>query len=117
LAQKVDEAVGGDNLTMTGHSLGGGLAAAAALETNRPAVTFNAAGLNILTELFGGGLSYSNDARNYSVQGELLTLLQTHTLLPEAFGDQYEIKPAPGDAGDSPLQLHEMQTVLNALPV
>ena len=40
----------GSNVTFTGHSLGGGLAAAAALTTNLPAVTFNAAGV-------GSGLS------------------------------------------------------------
>jgi RHS repeat-associated protein len=60
-------------LTFTGHSLGGGLATAAALHTNQRAVTFNAAGLNrTFTNL-------SNAARlitNYRVRGEILSTLQ-----------------------------------------
>jgi hypothetical protein len=101
---------------MTGHSLGGGLAAAAALATNRPAVTFNAAGLNVLSELDYGALSYSNALSivNYSVQGEILTQLQRF-LLPEAAGSQFEIKPAPQDAGASAITLHFMVSMLHAL--
>nr|WP_233140381.1 PAAR domain-containing protein [Acetobacter sp. DsW_063] len=39
----------GKDVTFTGHSLGGGMAAAAARATGRPAVTYNAAGLNAKT--------------------------------------------------------------------
>jgi len=38
-----------DNLMVTGHSLGGGLASAASIVGNLPAITFNAAGLHPLT--------------------------------------------------------------------
>jgi len=103
------------DLTMTGHSLGGGLASAAAIDTNRPAVTFNAAGLNSLTELFDGGMFYSSSTVNYSVQGEILTTLQGHTFLPEAFGDLYQLKPSAMDAGASPVFLHGMLAMLDAL--
>ena len=64
-------------LTFTGHSLGGGLATAAALHTNRPAVTFNAAGVNSWTT------NLSNASRlitNYRVKGEVLSTLQDSPL-------------------------------------
>ncbi len=115
LAQRVGQSVGGAELTMTGHSLGGGLAAAAAIATGRSAVTFNAAGLNPLTVLDEGGLSFGGSVINYSVEGEILTELQSHTIAPEAFGTQYQIAPSPQDAGDSPIQLHSITSVLDAL--
>ncbi|MGH7941715.1 MAG: lipase family protein [Limisphaerales bacterium] len=55
VADQVNNAIGeASALTMTGHSLGGGLAAAAALSTDRPAVTFSAAGVNGLTFIADG---------------------------------------------------------------
>lgn len=45
LAQRLSAAVGADNLTLTGHSLGGHLAAAGAVATGARAVTFNSARL------------------------------------------------------------------------
>lgn len=70
------------NVTMTGHSLGGGLASAAALASGRNAQTFNAAGLsdatinqanNIRQTAGAGG---PGDIRAYYVRGEILSLLQ-----------------------------------------
>ena len=87
----------------------------AAIATGRSAVTFNAAGLNTLTVLDEGGLSFGGSVINYSVEGEILTELQSHTIAPEAFGQQYEIAPAPQDAGYSPIQLHYISSVLDAL--
>ena len=115
LANQVNEAVGGAALTMTGHSLGGGLASAAALKTNRPAVTFNAAGLNVLTGY--GGFSYSSSAVNYSVRGEILTTLQRQTIGWGAFGQQYQINPAQQDVGADAISLHYMEAVLRALGI
>jgi len=115
LADQVDAAVGGADLTMTGHSLGGGLASAAAIETDRPAVTFNAAGLNVLTELYRGAPFYTSSTAGYSIEGEILTTLQNHTAAPEAFGTLYQIKPAAADAGANPITLHGMDVVLRAL--
>lgn len=45
LGAQVNEATGG-NVTFTGHSLGGGLASAAALATGQPAVVFGASGVH-----------------------------------------------------------------------
>ena len=55
LAKAVVE-VYGDRVFFTGHSMGGGLAAAASLVANQPAVTFNSAGVHPATlEEFGLG--------------------------------------------------------------
>ncbi|WBY09099.1 DUF2974 domain-containing protein [Sphingomonas sp. 7/4-4] len=69
------------DVTLVGHSLGGGLAAEAAIASGRPADTFNAAGLHqntiekaqAVAQANGRGLSSIN---NYRVPGEILTTLQ-----------------------------------------
>lgn len=45
LVTKLSKALGAENLVITGHSLGGGLASASSLATGIKAETFNAAGL------------------------------------------------------------------------
>lgn len=75
----------GSNLVITGQSLGGGLAAAAAAKYDIAAVTFNAAGVHDDT-LRAAGLDPSaarqaadkGEIRAYSVDGEILTSLQDH---------------------------------------
>ena len=49
LARKVNEKLKGKNLTIAGHSLGGGLAAIAGGATGRPTYTYNAAGVHNTT--------------------------------------------------------------------
>lgn len=75
----------GNNLVITGHSLGGGLAAAAAAKYNIAAVTFNAAGVHDDTlraaNLDPATVKQEADAgeiRAYSVDGEILSSLQDH---------------------------------------
>lgn len=88
----------GDDLVITGHSLGGGLAAAASMVHEVPAVTFNAAGVNDRTlERFG----YDADVlkqeaeqgliRSYAVKSEILTHLQE-----DSFPLKYAMPDAPG---------------------
>lgn len=68
-------------VTMTGHSLGGGLASAAAIAAGRPADTFNAAGLHddsietaqIIARQYGQGEA---QVEAYRVPGEILTFVQ-----------------------------------------
>ena len=48
-AKKISQAIGNSELTFTGHSLGGGLAAANAYKTGRSAMTFNAAWVSPFT--------------------------------------------------------------------
>ncbi|CQD81149.1 phospholipase A [Yersinia intermedia] len=84
----------GDALVITGHSLGGGLAATAALASGTFAVTFNAAGVSdytinrlgmdpIQARIFAG----NGGVRCYSEQYDLLTDAQESTsLIPDAIG-------------------------------
>ncbi|WP_416561886.1 hypothetical protein [Nocardia testacea] len=76
----------GNQLVLTGHSLGGGLAVTAALKSGTPAVTFNAAGLSERT-IRGLGLepdaarafAAAGHVRSYVVAGDPLTGFQeTH---------------------------------------
>lgn len=84
----------GDALVITGHSLGGGLAATAALASGTFAVTFNAAGVSDHT-LNRLGMNpaqtrqsaESGGIRRYSEQHDLLTDTQESTsLIPDAIG-------------------------------
>ena len=90
LAKAVVEAYG-DKVFFTGHSMGGGLAAAASIVANRPAVTFNSAGVHPAT-LEGFGLDNATiDERlqsivNYYVPGEWLSTLQRPCFVKSAAG-------------------------------
>ena len=71
------------SVTITGHSLGGGLAAAAAVASGREADTFNAAGLSDRTLDAARSISSANGrgggdvaVQAYNVPGEILTHLQ-----------------------------------------
>lgn len=69
------------DVTLVGHSLGGGLAAEAAIASGRPADTFNAAGLHQNTVEKAQAVAQANDRgassiNNYRVPGEILTTLQ-----------------------------------------
>src|SRR4051812_9255086 len=115
LAQHLSAAVGNENLVLTGHSLGGGLASTASVATDVPAVTFNASGVHHNTVEFAtelghgqGGLS-PGQIRNYHVRGEALTTLQDPVgsfldhvpharpdRVPDALGTQIALDPAKG---------------------
>ena len=69
------------NVMFAGHSLGGGLASAAAYEANAQAITFNAAGLH---SSYRGG-SHAGIRAHY-IRGDWLTAMQQLTPLPNAAG-------------------------------
>jgi len=83
---------GAENVEFTGHSLGGGLAAAAAYRTGRPATTFNAAGLSTLSFAANSlsslriPMTRKPEIRNYYVPGDFLSLVQDYTFLVNAAG-------------------------------
>ena len=81
LAERVYDETGG-NVMMVGHSLGGGLATAAAHATGARAVTFNAAGLHSRYRDGSPG-----DIRAHYIAGDPLTRLQgLNPLMPRAAG-------------------------------
>lgn len=69
------------SVTLAGHSLGGGLAAAAAIASGREADTFNAAGLSDATIASARSIGTANGrgdvpVQAWNVRGEILTVLQ-----------------------------------------
>ena len=135
LASKAHTAFGND-LVISGHSLGGGLAATAGMVHDIPTVTFNAAGVHNATLE-----RYDRDAgvlkqqardglvRSYEVRNELLTYLQEDNLLtrwvmPDAPGYRIELpdpdpkgvfeRLVPGVMLRHRLDLHSIDSVLQA---
>jgi RHS repeat-associated protein len=118
------------NVSFTGHSLGGGLASAAALVANLPAVTFNSAGLHENT-LSRAGIDATAALAgadrlitSYSVRGEILNSFQDNNpfamipilarmgIGPQAVGFRVTLDPK---AEGGPIAQHGMDRVLSAL--
>ena len=96
------------NFSLTGHSLGGELAAAGSIATGAKATTFNAAGLSYTSMKLAqesaqqhGFFTSAVDARarveNYHFTTDPLTNAQKYTALPEAYGRQIEVKASRDD--------------------
>lgn len=136
LARKAHHAFG-NNVVLTGHSLGGGLATAGALATGLPAVTFNSAGLHTNTiEHLGFDtiavrreLMVNGQIRHYSVANEIVTSLQEHNLftrglMPDALGHKIELpdphpihgwsRLIPGKGLMHGVAIHGMDAVIEA---
>ncbi|MFT4196700.1 MAG: DUF2974 domain-containing protein [Pseudoxanthomonas sp.] len=126
----------GNELVLAGHSLGGGLAAAAALAADTPAVTFNAAGVHDGT-LERAGLdphqarAYADAGlvRSYAVDNEILTWLQEERFplnyaMPDALGHRIALPDpdplsffealVPGRMLAHRLELHGIDAVMQA---
>jgi hypothetical protein len=102
----------GDRLTdITGHSLGGGLAAAAGMATGTRTTTFDAAGVNPKTMQMNDAPWNPSVVTNYDVQDELLGRVQnyypTHYLAPKAVGTQITVQPFINDSMQTEPQLSE----------
>ena len=89
LAKDVFEATGG-NVVFVGHSLGGGLASAAAYATGANAITFNASGLSWRYRRKGK----PGSIRAHYMRGEILSYMQDSSiLLPNAAGRRILHRP------------------------
>jgi len=93
----------GDQVQTTGHSLGGGEAAASSIVSRLHGTTFNAAGVNPNTIApYGGDIANANDlVQNYHVPGDPLTGLENlpPVLVDDGIGNMYEVplvEPAIG---------------------
>ncbi len=101
--------VDGNELSFTGHSLGGNLASYASIATGSSAATFNAAGLSTEGFNFANGLRKSTCGRSvswseasesvtaYTATGDPLTILQDGTDIPKAFGARKYLETKSGD--------------------
>lgn len=78
----------GDRISFTGHSLGGSQAAFAARLTGAPAVTFNASGLGVSSEILTGVSPQFGPIRNYSTSGDVLSAAEGSVFVPDAEGEQ-----------------------------
>ncbi len=108
----------GDRLEIVGHSLGGGLASAAALIYEVPATTFNPAGVHLATVArHGKNRSAAEDLIVvYRVRGEILTTLENGRgpigqLMPDSIGKTHSLCGRMRD----PVTLHGMAEVLHAM--
>jgi len=77
---------------LTGSSLGGGLAAYAGSHWGVKTITFNAAGLH--PDNVG---PHADMVTNYFMSGDILTITQRLTPLPNAIGEQIRVNPTLGD--------------------
>lgn len=88
------------NVEFTGHSLGGGEAAAAALATGSHADTFNASGLNPASYVeYGLNPFNAKNIESWQVEGEILSSAQKYTPL-HAVGHEH-VLPAMRESVDS----------------
>ncbi|MGO4261856.1 XVIPCD domain-containing protein [Lysobacter sp. TAB13] len=127
----------GDEVVITGHSLGGGLAGAASISSGIPAVTFNASGVHDKTlERIGidadaakREVAENGQIRRYAVKNEILTDLQEHSIplkwaMPDAVGHKIELpdpdpqsfweRMVPGNGIKHGVQIHYIDAVIKA---
>ncbi len=100
-----------DNLSLTGHSLGGGLASAASVVTGKPATIFNAAGLNAATT--GGFPSLQAPVTAYHTADDILSTTQDSSIFPSAYGKRFELPPV--SANPYSWDAHGMDSVKQSL--
>lgn len=123
LGQDLKTALGQDFAGVTGHSKGGGQAAAVSMRTETPAITFNAAGLHHRTVQRAGGMWDESRITNFSVEGEVLTYVQEDQLItryavPSAAGNQTRIQSLDASGhfiefgAISGTELHKMHSVI-----
>ncbi|EQC00062.1 phospholipase [Photorhabdus temperata] len=110
----------GENMLFTGHSLGGGLAATAALSVGKPAVIFNSAGVSDkmmknlgLSPQEGRNRAENGLIRHYVVEYDVLDSLQQKLPVSQPIGHKILLK-YNGDLGESNKWLPSLMRGFNA---
>lgn len=104
----------GATVSYTGHSLGGGMASAAAAQSGNPATSFNAAGLHPNTV---GGLIPDDGGEVEAIftPTDPLSLIQDNTGLPKAHGKRHVV-PFPDDGEvQNAKDTHGMRLVMEGI--
>lgn len=96
IGSRLEQSGAASGVDFTGHSLGGGMASAAAEASGGSAVTFNAAGLNPETVAQYGGTVQPTNITAYRVDGDILTGLQEGRLGPISDGTAQLMPKAVG---------------------
>jgi RHS repeat-associated protein len=122
LARTVNDTVGTQNLMITGHSLGGGLASAAGTVTGAQTMTFDAAGLH--DNSIGGfqnNIDHPNilalDVKNevlWNVQDNRSAFANALEIIPPAVGARYIVDPVYPLSGPE-YNLHSMDEIIKGL--
>ena len=100
----------GASISFTGHSLGGGMASAAAAATGNPATTYNAAGLhpNTVGARIKGG---AGEVEAIFSPSDPLSFVQDNSDLPKAFGKRHVVPFPDGEKVESARDTHSMRLV------
>jgi hypothetical protein len=99
-----------DPIDIAGHSLGGGLCSAASQASGKDCWSFNAAGLHPKTVMRYGGQFMPSVVNAYYVKGDILTVLQHWTTLPDAIGTSHQL---PGSG--SPISRHFIKQAIDGI--
>ncbi len=117
-AKAVVASLGVDNVTFVGHSLGGGLAQAAALATGGTAMTYNPAWVSIPTIAFLGLNTSKGQITNFIIAGEPLNALQS------TYGSYLGLVHLGNDHTLlnistllNPIKAHKIDAFLGAIPI
>ncbi|MBD2794126.1 phospholipase [Xenorhabdus sp. 42] len=117
----------GENVIFTGHSLGGGLATAAALATGKPAVIYNSSGVSdatmkrmgIVPEI-GRELADSGLIRHYTVEHDWLGSLQKILPVPQPMGHEIAFEYELGSIfgyGLHAFKAHLLETITELMTI
>ena len=114
--ETLQELIGSSELTLTGHSLGGGLAALGSMKTGLKALTFNAAGVSQATKLFNGVNMFKSVETNieaYILATDPVNLIQNHPKckLPDVNGKRHYLLPKDWN---SVRYGHKIQNIINS---
>jgi hypothetical protein len=112
IGQELVQSQGRDNVVFVGHSLGGGMASAAAIATGSKATTFNPAGLHRNTVPGRDYAKAAGDINAYIVDGEVLDWVSKSKTAPDSVGNRITL-PAAEDI--SALDRHGMDSVAAGL--